>query len=159
MDKQKKVPKTLRSKWKDHNLIRSTVNENDHDAIRCKFCSGSRPAGIENPAGIKNNDFFDSLQNHMVFHPGRENFTSDMPSSAPLNCFTPPEHACSMRRWTGIEKHQKYLSFRLDWKYLPSSTSDMWIFIKKLEKTLFQYSISIFCHEIAYALGLSTWLS
>ena len=58
-----------------------------------------------------------------------------------------------------LDGGKKCLSFRLDWKYLPSSNSDMWIFIKKLEKTFFEYSISIFCHEIAHALGLSTWLS
>ena len=54
---------------------------------------------------------------------------------------------------------KKCISFRLDSKYLSSSHSYMWIFIKKLEKTFFQYSISIFCHKIAYALDLSTWLS
>ena len=54
---------------------------------------------------------------------------------------------------------KKKISFRLDWKYLPSSNSDMWIFIKKLENTFFEYSTSIFCHEIAHASGLSTWLS
>ena len=54
---------------------------------------------------------------------------------------------------------KKTISFRLDWKYLPSSNSDMWIFIKKLEKNIFLNSISIFCHEIVHALGLSTWLS
>ena len=54
---------------------------------------------------------------------------------------------------------KKTISFRLDWKYLPSSNSDMWIFIKKLENRFLEYSISIFCHEIAHALGLSTWLS
>ena len=54
---------------------------------------------------------------------------------------------------------KKGISFRLDWKFLPSSNSDMWIFIRKLENRFLEYSISIFCHEIAHALGLSTWLS